>query len=53
MPSLFDEPGRDPYWELCRQQAKNAMNDREVGIVGQGEAAKDYHDLSEKLEHSE
>lgn len=53
MASLFDEPERDSYWETCRQQAKEAMNDREVGLIGQCQAARDYRDLSRKLGYEE
>lgn len=39
----------DSYLEFLREQAHKAMNDKEVGLVGQAEAAKDYEDLNKRL----
>lgn len=39
----------DPYLEFLREQARKAMNDKEVGLIGQAEAAKDYEDLNKRL----
>lgn len=42
----------DPYLEFLREQARNAMNDKEVGLTGQAEAAEDYKDLNKRLNDS-
>lgn len=39
-----------PYWENERKRAKEAMNDKEVGLLGQAEASKDYDEITKKLE---
>lgn len=51
--SIWDEPERDPYWEGERRRAREAMNDREVGFIGQCQAEQDYRDLSRKLGYGE
>ena len=41
---------KDPYWENERKRVKEAMNDKEVGLLGQAEASKDYDEITKKLE---
>lgn len=39
----------DPYWKHRLEEAEDAMNDREVGLIGQCQAARDYDEISRKL----
>lgn len=52
MPSWEDMENKDSFWEYQKNRAKEAMNDREVGILGQCEAAKDYEELSKKTNNN-
>lgn len=49
MGSIFDEPERNSFDEFRREQAREAMNDREVGLVGMAQAASEYKRLSREL----
>lgn len=43
------EEKEDDFWKTMRDQAKEAMNDREVGLLGQIQASKDYEKYSKKV----
>lgn len=50
MASWEDMKEYDPFWKHEAERAKEAMNDKEIGILGQVEAAKDYEKISKKIE---
>ena len=47
MGSIFEPIERNDYDEFLREQTREAMNDRKVGIIGMAQAASDYKRLSE------
>lgn len=49
MSRCWDYDDVDPYWRHRMQEAEEAMNDREVGLLGQCQAAREYDAISRKL----